>query len=141
MATFGPKLHCASIVSLPHVVFWISAKLNKTFILSTQYPYLTFIRKAGVNKLIRILHHDGKYGFSHPLEYSSVTMLIKHFKANSLSHYNSGLDICLTQALPRPLVCLLVHCKISYFFPNMGLYSSIVNVYNYISIFRFLRLT
>ncbi|XP_063682864.1 phosphatidylinositol 3-kinase regulatory subunit gamma-like isoform X2 [Bolinopsis microptera] len=65
--------------------------------------YTLTLRKAGVNKLIRVLHHDGKYGFSHPLEYSSVTLLIQHFKSSSLSHYNSGLDICLTQPLPRPL--------------------------------------
>lgn len=65
--------------------------------------YTLTLRKAGVNKLIRILHKEGKYGFSLPLEYSSVPQLIHHFKVNSLSHYNSGLDICLTVPLPRPL--------------------------------------
>ena len=70
--------------------------------LAQRYKYPNH-RKAGVNKLIRILHKEGKYGFSLPLEYSSVPQLIHHFKVNSLSHYNSGLDICLTVPLPRPL--------------------------------------
>lgn len=65
--------------------------------------YTLTLRKAGVNKLIRIIHKDGKYGFSHPLEYSSVPLLIEHFKQSSLRNYNSGLDICLTNPLPRPL--------------------------------------
>ena len=61
-----------------------------------------------MNKLIRIIHKDGKYGFSHPVEYSSVILLVEHYKESSLMHYNSGLDICLTNPLPRPLVNIVV---------------------------------
>lgn len=63
--------------------------------------YTLTLRKGGTNKLIRIINKDGKYGFSPPLEFPSVPHLIEHFKQNSLSQYNSGLDISLTRPLIR----------------------------------------
>ncbi len=55
------------------------------------FPY----RKGGNNKLIKIYHRDGKYGFSDPLTFSSVVELISHYRHESLAQYNTKLDVKL----------------------------------------------
>lgn len=52
-------------------------------------------RKGGNNKLIKIFHRDGKYGFSDPLTFSSVVELINHYRNESLAQYNPKLDVKL----------------------------------------------
>lgn len=52
-------------------------------------------RKGGNNKLIKIFHRDGKYGFSDPLTFSSVVELINHYRHESLAQYNPKLDVKL----------------------------------------------
>lgn len=54
-----------------------------------------FCRKDGSNKLIKICHSNGKYGFSEPLVFSSVVELIHYYQHKSLAHYNKILDITL----------------------------------------------
>ncbi|CAB1314139.1 unnamed protein product [Coregonus sp. 'balchen'] len=49
-------------------------------------------RKGGNNKLIKIFHRGGKYGFSEPLTFSSVAELILHYHQESLAQYNPKLD-------------------------------------------------
>lgn len=61
--------------------------LNTTF----YWPY----RKGGNNKLIKIFHRDGKYGFSDPLTFNSVVELINHYRHESLAQYNPKLDVKL----------------------------------------------
>uniref|UniRef100_A0A8C9Y787 Phosphatidylinositol 3-kinase regulatory subunit alpha n=1 Tax=Sander lucioperca TaxID=283035 RepID=A0A8C9Y787_SANLU len=51
--------------------------------------------KGGNNKLIKIFHRDGKYGFSDPLTFSSVVELINHYRNESLAQYNPKLDVKL----------------------------------------------
>ncbi|GJQ65734.1 hypothetical protein Trydic_g11919 [Trypoxylus dichotomus] len=53
------------------------------------------LRKSGANKLIRICHGNGKYGFTEPYSFNSVVELINHFRNDSLSQYNASLDIKL----------------------------------------------
>lgn len=55
------------------------------------WPY----RKGGNNKLIKIFHRDGKYGFSDPLTFNSVVELINHYRHESLAQYNPKLDVKL----------------------------------------------
>jgi len=64
--------------------------------------YTLTLRKSGQNKLIRIMYHNGMYGFSQPLNFNSVPKLIEYFKQHSLSQYNNSLDITITHPLPRP---------------------------------------
>ncbi|KAF0041647.1 hypothetical protein F2P81_005179 [Scophthalmus maximus] len=52
-------------------------------------------RKGGNNKLIKIYHRDGKYGFSDPLTFGSVVELISHYRHESLAQYNTKLDVKL----------------------------------------------
>ena len=58
-------------------------------------------RKGGVDKLIKILHNDGKYGFSEPLTFYSVVELINYYRNKSLAKYNSKLDTKLSNPLPK----------------------------------------
>lgn len=56
---------------------------------------LVTCRKGGNNKLIKIFHREGKYGFSDPLTFSSVVELINHYRHESLAQYNPKLDVKL----------------------------------------------
>uniref|UniRef100_A0A672KMI1 Phosphatidylinositol 3-kinase regulatory subunit alpha n=1 Tax=Sinocyclocheilus grahami TaxID=75366 RepID=A0A672KMI1_SINGR len=57
--------------------------------------YTLTLRKGGNNKLIKIFHRDGKYGFSDPLTFNSVVELIDHYRHESLAQYNPKLDVKL----------------------------------------------
>lgn len=58
-------------------------------------------RKGGNNKLIKIYHRDGKYGFSDPLTFNSVVELINHYRNESLAQYNPKLDVKLMYPVSR----------------------------------------
>ncbi|XP_038628106.1 phosphatidylinositol 3-kinase regulatory subunit beta isoform X1 [Tachyglossus aculeatus] len=57
-----------------------------------QGEYTLTLRKGGNNKLIKIFHRDGQYGFSEPLTFGSVVDLITHYRHESLAQYNAKLD-------------------------------------------------
>lgn len=57
--------------------------------------YTLTLRKGGANKLIKICHRKGKYGFSEPFKFNSVVELVQHYRKVSLAQYNSSLDIKL----------------------------------------------
>lgn len=57
--------------------------------------YTLTLRKGGANKLIKICHRDGKYGFKEPYTFNSVVELVNYFKTVSLSQYNTSLNIKL----------------------------------------------
>lgn len=57
--------------------------------------YTLTLRKGGANKLIKICHRNGMYGFTEPYTFHSVVELINHFRHDSLSQYNTSLDIKL----------------------------------------------
>ncbi|KAJ8950354.1 hypothetical protein NQ314_007889 [Rhamnusium bicolor] len=57
--------------------------------------YTLTLRKGGANKLIKICHRNGMYGFTEPYTFHSVVELINHFRHDSLSQYNASLDIKL----------------------------------------------
>lgn len=63
--------------------------------------YTLTLRKGGSNKLIKIYHKDGKYGFVEPLKFDSVMDLIQHYRHNSLAQYNKTLDITLKYPVSR----------------------------------------
>ncbi|KAK7944611.1 hypothetical protein WMY93_000339 [Mugilogobius chulae] len=54
--------------------------------------YTLTLRKGGNNKLIKIYHREGFYGFSEPLTFRSVVELIQHYRHESLAQYNTKLD-------------------------------------------------
>lgn len=57
-----------------------------------QGEYTLTLRKGGNNKLIKVFHRDGHYGFSEPLTFGSVVDLITHYRHESLAQYNAKLD-------------------------------------------------
>ncbi|XP_022087779.1 phosphatidylinositol 3-kinase regulatory subunit alpha-like isoform X2 [Acanthaster planci] len=59
------------------------------------------LRKGGSNKLIKICHRNGLYGFSEPLRFTSVVELIKHYRHVPLAQYNAKLDIKLTNPVSK----------------------------------------
>ncbi|XP_075944764.1 phosphatidylinositol 3-kinase regulatory subunit gamma-like isoform X2 [Anarhichas minor] len=63
--------------------------------------YTLTLRKGGSNRLIKIFHHEGKYGFSEPLAFTSVVDLIQYFQNKSLAQYNSKLDSQLLYPITR----------------------------------------
>lgn len=64
-----------------------------------QGEYTLTVRNNGTNKLIRIQHRDGKFGFSEPLTFSSVPDLISYYRHRSLVQYNTSLDVTLAYPL------------------------------------------
>jgi len=63
--------------------------------------YTLTLRKEGTNKLIKVLQRNGKYGFSEPFKFDTVTELIHHYRTTSLAQYNSLLDIKLLYPVSR----------------------------------------
>ncbi|GLD49881.1 phosphatidylinositol 3-kinase regulatory subunit gamma-like isoform X2 [Lates japonicus] len=66
-----------------------------------QWYWGNISRKDGSNRLIKIFHHGGKYGFSEPLAFSSVVDLIEYYQNKSLAQYNSKLDTRLLYPISR----------------------------------------
>lgn len=62
-------------------------------------------RKGGANRLIRIMHRDGVYGFADPLEFQSVADLVNYYRDKSLVAYSPKLDISLLYPISK--VCFL----------------------------------
>ncbi|XP_022236096.1 phosphatidylinositol 3-kinase regulatory subunit alpha-like isoform X2 [Limulus polyphemus] len=63
--------------------------------------YTLTLRKGGSNKLIKIYHKNGKFGFSEPLKFNSVVELIKYYRSVPLSQYNRTLDLKLLYPVSR----------------------------------------
>ncbi|PIK62608.1 putative phosphatidylinositol 3-kinase regulatory subunit gamma [Apostichopus japonicus] len=63
--------------------------------------YTLTLRKGGINKLIKIYHKMGHYGFTEPLKFHSVVELIHHYKHASLKQYNEKLDVRLLHPVSR----------------------------------------
>ncbi|XP_053320037.1 phosphatidylinositol 3-kinase regulatory subunit beta [Spea bombifrons] len=66
-----------------------------------QGEYTLTLRKGGNNKLIKIFHRDGMYGFSDPLTFTSVVALIAHYRHESLAQYNAKLDTKLLYPMSK----------------------------------------
>jgi len=54
--------------------------------------YTLTLRKGGSNKLVKICHEGGKYGFSPPYQFDSVPELVTFYQTTSLKEYNRTLD-------------------------------------------------
>ncbi|XP_026201543.1 phosphatidylinositol 3-kinase regulatory subunit gamma-like [Anabas testudineus] len=63
--------------------------------------YTLTLRKDGSNRLIKIFHHGGRYGFSEPLTFPSVVELIQYYQNKSLAQYNAKLDTQLLYPISR----------------------------------------
>lgn len=66
-----------------------------------QGDFTLTLRKDGHNKLIKIYHREGKYGFSDPLTFNSVVELIWYYQHHPLVEYNATLDLMLTHPVSR----------------------------------------
>ncbi len=65
--------------------------------------YTLTLRKGGVNRLIRIMHRDGHYGFAEPLEFSSVVAVVEYYRTHTLAPYSPKLDITLGIPVSRDM--------------------------------------
>uniref|UniRef100_A0AAU7B9P6 Phosphoinositide-3-kinase regulatory subunit alpha n=1 Tax=Pyrrhocoris apterus TaxID=37000 RepID=A0AAU7B9P6_PYRAP len=63
--------------------------------------YTLTLKKGGSNKLIKISHRSGKYGFTEPYKFNTVVELVNFYKDESLSQYNPTLDIKLLYPVSR----------------------------------------
>lgn len=63
--------------------------------------YTLTLRKGGSNKLVKICHEDGKYGFSSPYPFCSVPELVAFYQNVSLKEYNRTLDTRLLYPVSR----------------------------------------
>lgn len=63
--------------------------------------YTLTLRKGGSNKLIKICHRNGKYGFTEPFTFNSVVELVNYCCQQSLSQFNKALDIKLLHPVSR----------------------------------------
>lgn len=63
--------------------------------------YTLTVRKAGTNKLIRIIFSNGMFGFSEPTTYANVADLVSYYSKNLLTKYNNRLDITLSNPISR----------------------------------------
>merc|ERR1719166_789265 len=63
--------------------------------------YTLTLRKGGSNKLVKICHEEGKYGFSAPFQFSSVPELVSFYQSVSLREYNRTLDTRLLYPVSR----------------------------------------
>ena len=60
-------------------------------------------RKEGRERLIRIVQHNGRFGFQEELlNFGSLKELVLHFRTNSLEDYNSQLNVKLIYPCGKP---------------------------------------
>lgn len=75
------------------------------------HPFTPAHRKGGNNKLIKVFHRDGHYGFSEPLTFNSVVELISHYRHESLAQYNAKLDTRLLYPVSKYQQVRSVLCR------------------------------
>lgn len=63
--------------------------------------YTLTLKKDGTDRVIKIYHNKGKYGFTKDCDKNSVVELINFYKRTSLKVYNTILDIKLTHPISR----------------------------------------
>ncbi|XP_034666981.1 phosphatidylinositol 3-kinase regulatory subunit gamma [Drosophila subobscura] len=69
--------------------------------LSKKGEYTLTLMKDGNEKLIKICHINGMYGFIEKKLFNSVVEMVNFYKANSLNMYNKTLDIMLSHPIVR----------------------------------------
>lgn len=68
---------------------------------STPGDFTLTVKKGGVNRLVKIYHKNGYYGFAEPYEFTSLEGLIEYYSSKSLGRYNSKLDVKLLYPVER----------------------------------------
>lgn len=85
----------------------LSREREGTFLVRDSSPrgcYTLTLRKGGFNKLIKIYHDEGRYGFSAPYQFESVVSLIEYYRRESLAVYNADLDLTLRFPAKRSMI-------------------------------------
>ena len=63
--------------------------------------YTLTLKKDGTDRVIKIYHHNGKYGFTKDCIFDNVMDLINFYRSVSLKEYNTILDVKLLNPVSR----------------------------------------
>lgn len=76
-----------------------------TFLVRDAYSqggeYTLVVIKNGTQRLVKIFHVNGKYGFIEPYHFNSVVDIINHYRNVSLKEYTNILDVKLVHPVSR----------------------------------------
>lgn len=76
-----------------------------TFLVRDAYSqggeYTLVVIKNGAQRLVKIFHVNGKYGFIEPYQFNSVVDIINHYRNVSLKEYTNILDVKLLHPVSR----------------------------------------
>lgn len=72
---------------------------------TANHDYTLTVKKDGVNKMMRILCKNGKYGFGELCRFDSLQSLIEYHQKNSLAEYYPEMNIKLEYPLSNADIC------------------------------------
>lgn len=86
----------------------LHGKKDGTFLVrdsSNVNDYTLTVKKDGINKMMRILCKNGKYGFRDPCKFDSLQSLIEYHTDHSLAEYYPEMNIKLEYSLSKNDIC------------------------------------
>ena len=87
----------------------LHGKKDGTFLVrvssNANHDYTLTVKKDGINKMMRIVCKNGKYGFGEPCRFDSLQSLIEYHTKHSLAEYYPEMNIKLEYSLSKADIC------------------------------------
>ena len=86
----------------------LHGKKDGTFLVrdsSNINDYTLTVKKDGINKMMRILCKNNKYGFRDPCQFDSLQLLIEHHTKHSLAEFYPEMNVRLEYSLSKSDIC------------------------------------